>query len=492
MPSSIDKDTFFEQRAERGEALTFADVSLRFKASSVIDREVDTTTCFSRNVELKVPYVSAAMDTVTGPRMAIAMARLGGLGMLHAAMDKNEQRKAVRRVKTAQSGLIEEPVAYHQDTPLRQILADRTDGKYDSDFWSYLVYDNNQKLTGMLNQADFEFAEDISVPISSAMKPLSELLVAPVGTSRDEAYKRMVEGKKTKLPLVNNDGTIGGLYTFSDLKRLIRRNPENYAMDDKGRLRVAAAISTKDEPMERIEAMLRYGLDVVVFDSSIGDHELFMVPYIREAKISFPGLDIVVGNISDDESVPLLIDAGADGLQVGQGPGAICSTRDARVMREYTAQQGVDPVPIGSDGGIVLRGDVSKAIAAGADYVVMGNFLAGTDETPVPVHRREDGSAYVEYRGMGSEAAMRDRTGNRDRYSNDGSIPPPQGVKAEVPYKGSVNTVIRDLDIQVRKSLAACDATNIEQHQQNTRVYQQTAAGQRESHPHDVRIAGSN
>lgn len=504
---SIPKDRFFELHAERGEALTFDDVSLRFKASSVIDSQVDTRTWFSAGIPMNSPYASAAMDRVTGPEMAKAMAMLGGIGIVHSAMDLDSQRKAIRTVKFALNSVISEPISYFEDQTLQEILKDREDSP--NKFHSFLVKSRSTgKLTGMLTSSSFKFPESMNVSAGSAMKPLESkdgdnLLWAPTGTTQEEAYKIMTDAQKTKLPLRNEDGTIGGLYVFSDVSRIIRGNPENYTLDDEGRLRVAAAVSTREHPMERIEAMLRHGLDVVVFDSSIGDHEIYMLPYIREARVSFPDLQIVAGNISDSDSVPLLIAAGVDGIQVGQGPGSICTTRRelggglaqitavwecAQILRAYYEATG-ERITLGSDGGIEYRGDVSKAIAAGADYVVMGSFLAGTTQTPVKPIRQDDGNLYYEYRGMGSTAAQRDNNlTNRDGYSFDGRTAPPQGVEAVVQSKGSVHSVIGDLDVQLRKSMAACDAPNIEQHQLNTRFHAQTAAGIREAHAHGVKV----
>lgn len=498
MTGWLTKEVFFDRQAERGDALTYDDITLRFMASDVADTEVSLDTRFSTSVQLKNPFVSAAMDTVTDSDMAIAMARLGGIGIIHNAMDLGAQRKEVRKVKNAQNGFIEDPVSYHIDTPLEKILDDRPG--HDSDFWSYLVYDSGKKLVGMLNEDDFLFAEDHSISAGEAMKPLEALEWEKIGTTKEEAYRKMLEEKVTKLPIRNEDGTIGGLYTFSDVSRIIRGNPGNITMDENGQLCVGAAVGTRSEDaLLRTEAMLRYGLDVVVIDTSTGDMK-YAIDTLRELKAAHPGLDVVIGNISDADSVRKLVEAGADGIKVGQGPGAICTTRRelggglpqaTAVFECFRAMEELSPtkrVPICADGGIVYRGDVSKALALGADTVMMGGFLAGTEESASKPRILNDGTKVASYRGMGSEGAMRD--GNDARgYGSGKEIPPPQGVEGFVAYKGPLEFVIGALATQLRKSMATCNAATIREHQQKTRVRRITAAGLREAHAHDIAIS---
>lgn len=500
-------DAYFDRLAGNRQTLTYDDVTeMPAGYSDVSYMGVDTSALFSLGIELKRPLVPAAMDYVTGSKMAIAIARLGGIAVIPYNLSEDQQRKEVRVVKNAQRGLIDEPVGYHEDVPLKKILDDRPD--LDSDFWSYLVRDNEGRLVGMLNKDDFMFAEDHDVTAGKAMKPLEDLLTAPVGTTKEEAYEMMRTRKVTKLPLLYNgdashkDGTVAGLYTFSDVSRLIRGNPEEYTIDEDGRLRVAGAVPWTEDAMGRVQAMLRYGVDAIVLDSSQGYTEP-VLNRCREIKAAWPNLQLVVGNIANPASVEPVIEAGADAIKVGIGPGSICTTRRELGIGipQITAIHGCArasheskrPVPICADGGIVFRGDISKAIAAGADTIMSGFMFAGTDENPIRPVTLDDGTKYVPYRGQGSEGAMLDSAAAKARYDQAGGsrMPVPQGVEAAVAYKGPVADVVKSIDEQLRKSMAACNARTIEEHQHNTELWQTTAAGQKEAHSHDVTIITS-
>jgi IMP dehydrogenase len=491
-----EKPEFFDDR--RGYGLTYDDVTVVTGASKYDESEIDTSTMFSTNVALKTPYVSAAMDSVTESEMAIALAKFGGIGVIHYGLSPKEQKREVRRVKFALSGVIEEPITFNENASVEYILS-RCDKKRWG-FRSFPIVDSLGKFVGLVTSKDFGFCQDHSQKVGDIMTPYDDNLVtAEPGLSPKKAYKKMTDIKKLTLPLLNEDGSVGGLYVFSDVERIAKGNPDNYNLDSENRLRTAAAVPTKeDQALKRIAKMIKY-LDVAVLDSSTGDSK-YAISTLRAIKTAFPDLDVVVGNISNPNSVKKLVKAGADGIKIGQGPGAICTTRRelgygvpqitaiyycAMAARELKRQ-----VPICADGGIVFRGDVPKAIAAGADSIMSGSMFAGTDETPVEPIMLDDGSVLMMYRGMGSEGAMADSAAARARYSASSGMPVPQGVTSRVSYKGSAHKVLSETDEQFRKSLAGCGSKNIRRHQRCARFIQQTAAGQRESHPHDVMVVG--
>ncbi len=494
------KEHFFDIRQDQGMAVTYDDVTIMTEASDYDPDEVSTESYFTANVPLKVPFVSAAMDSVTGAEMAIAMAKFGGIGVINYGLSPKEQKREVRRVKLALNGMVETPVSFSQDMSLEKIL--RKCDKKGWDFRSFPIVDNAGKLVGMLTSKDFIFSTDMAEPASAAMTPRDELMVADPDTSIKEAYKRMQKEKKSTLPLVDSEGRVVGMYVYSDVDRIQRGNPNRYNLDDDNRLRVAAAVPTTEQGLRRIGLMRRY-VDVVVIDTSTGDNK-HARNYLREIKVSFPELDVMVGNISNPKSVKLLADLGADGIKVGQGPGSICTTRRElgygvpQVTAIYGCAQAARQlnrhVPICGDGGVVFRGDISKAIAARADSVMMGSMLAGTDETPIKPIVLDNGETVVPYRGMGSEGAMRDSAAAKARYdakygnSESRRLPVPQGVEAVVAYKGSVIGILRDALEQLRKSMSGANAGTIKQHQDNTEFWQTTTAGIREAHPHDVMI----
>lgn len=491
---SLDRGEFFETMERQGLALTFDDVRLVSAQSSVPASDIDISSRFSRGIKLEVPFVSAAMDTVTTSEMAIAMAKLGGLGVLHAGLSPKKQGKEARRIKHELNGLIEKPITVIDSQTLGDVLQTCNERGYD--FRTFPVVDEKERFVGLLTQNDFDFnLGNTSTLVSDAMTPAKEVITCEVGTTANDAFVTMRNHKKKTLPLLRQDCTVGGLYVLSDVVRVMMGNPEQYSLDADGRLLVAAAVPTDEGALERIEAMKGY-LDVVVVDSAQGDSK-FALDTVRLIKRHYPDLEVVAGNISSGESAKALVDAGADGVKVGQGPGSICTTRvetgigmpQVSAVQECVKALAGSDTPVCADGGIVNRGDVSIAIAAGASSVMMGSQLAGTKEAPgdVTMHK---GVMVKLYRGMGSASAMRDSEASRKRYGADRSkgVPLAEGVESYVQYKGSVNEVIDILIKALRKSMAYTGSPDIETHRTKTRFVRVTNAGMNESRPHDVAV----
>lgn len=491
-----EKEQFFEQKAASRLALTYDDVRIETAPSDYAPSEVDINSHFSRNVELKSPFISAAMDTVTESKMAIAMAKLGGIGVIHAGLDLAGQRAEVRRVKLHLNGLVERPVTVDTQDTLNSVLRMCEERNYD--FRTFPVVDSGNRLVGLLTQTDFDLgsAEDT---VEDAMTPSSDIETASPGTSVLEAYTKMRQAKKKTLPLINDDLTVAGMYVYSDVRRIVEGNSGLYNVDENGRLRVAAAVPTDEEALERIAEMRSY-LDVAVIDSAQGDSK-FALHILERLKEEHPNLDVVVGNISSRKSAQMLAEAGADGIKVGQGPGSICTTREEtgigspQVTAIYECVKGALRgskdfiVPVCADGGIVKHGDPSIAIAAGAHSVMMGGKLAGTTEAPGDIIRMPDGSRFKEYRGMGSPAAIRDSAAARKRYGAlTSDTPLYEGVESLVPYEGSVTEILGTFVKALRKSMSYVGAANIEEHRRNTLLFQITNAGLRESSAHDVQV----
>lgn len=490
------KQEFFEAMDAQGIALTYDDVRLRTAPSEVAPNEVDLTSRFSTNVELKVPMVSAAMDTVTESSMAIAMAKLGGLGIVHAGLSVEEQRTKVRRVKLHLNGLIEKPVTARNNQTLAEVLEDCERRRFD--FRTFPVVDENDRMIGILTQSDFDFSEDLHADTAGkVMKPLHEVITAQAGLELPGAYEVMKGTKKKMLPLLDSDGKIAGMYILSDVLRIARDNPRQYNLDENGQLRVGAAVPTDpDEAVERINAMDGY-IDVAVIDTAQGDSK-YARATLKRLKEEFTDIDIVIGNISEGVSARMLAELGADGIKVGQGPGSICTTRIEtgigcpQVTAVYECVRAIREaglvVPVCADGGINNAGDIPIAIAAGAHSVMMGSKLAGTKEAPGETELI-DGQLVKLYRGMGSPSALRDSAASRKRYSISGAGKPlAEGVESYIPFKGSVVEPMDHYIKGLRKSMSYVGATNIEAHRLNTGLRRITNAGVRESHPHDVRV----
>lgn len=492
---ALEKVEFFEKMEQEGLALTFDDVRLSTGSGdrSQLPDTLDISSRFSQHVELKVPFVSAAMDTVTSGDMAIAMAKLGGLGVIHAAMPLEDQRVEVRRVKMEINGLILKPVTVNENETLESVLKTCTENRFS--FRTFPVTNDQEKFVGILTEDDFKYPDNLLARVGEAMTPADKVTSAPVGTTLEEAYHQMQKKKINTLPLLN-DGTVEGLYLFRDVSRIYRAVGQ-YNVDPEGSLRSAAAVSTGKDTLERIERIRKY-LDVVVIDTADGD-SYFAFKTLQEIKAVYPDLDVVVGNISDGSSARQLAEAGADGIKVGQGPGSICTTRretgigmpQVTAVYECVKALGKDfaHIPVCADGGIKDHGDIPIAFAAGAHSVMMGRMLAGTKEAPGEVLQRRDGSRVKVYRGMGSPSALQENAASRERYgATDSNIFLAEGVEAQVPYEGKIDEVLGLCALALRKSMRYVKAPDITYMREQTRLFRITNAGLRESHPHDIDI----
>lgn len=494
----MEREQFFHKMAAEGLALTFDDVRLRTARSWVPAAKVDITSRFSRRVHLKAPLVSAAMDTITTSDMAIAMAKLGGIGVIHAGLTKEEQRNEVRRVKLHLNGRIEKPITINGYDSVESVLAMCLERGFD--FRTFPVTDSDGVMIGLLTQNDFDFCSDTARAVREVMTPMHEIKAASEDTTVRQAYAIMDSHKKKTLPLIDDAGQVTGLYVLSDVLRIIRGNPDDYNLDASGHLRVAAAVPTDDEAIERVSYMGEY-LDVAVIDSAQGDSQYALETLAKLLKLRderFPHIDIVVGNISEAASAKALAEMGSDGIKVGQGPGSICTTRVEtgigcpQVTAVYECVEAIKEydIPVCADGGIKDAGDISIAIAAGAESVMMGNKLAGTKETPGKVIMLEDKMVKL-YRGMGSPSAMRDSEASRKRYGATGSKPLAEGVESYVPYQGPLSDVINHYVLALRKSMSYVGSADIKAHRTKTSFWRITNSGIRESRPHDVAVVSS-
>ncbi len=472
-----------------GEGLTYDDVLLVPAFSEVLPREVNIQSRFSKNISLNVPIVSAAMDTVTESRMAIAMAREGGIGVLHKNMGIEEQALKVRKVKRAESGMIIDPVTL----PITAKVIDAKNYMKEHKIGGIPIVDEKGKLLGIVTNRDLRFEKNNQRPISEVMTS-ENLVTVSEGTSMEEAEEILQENKIEKLPVVNKEEKLVGLITFRDIEKLTQKPIAN--KDSYGRLRVAAALGVTADAVERARALVNAGVDAVVIDTAHG-HTKGVVVVLEQVKKEFPELDVVVGNIATAEAAKYLVNAGADGIKVGIGPGSICTTRVvagvgfpqfSAVLDVAAAIKG-SGIPVIADGGIRYTGDIPKAIAAGADCVMLGSLLAGTQESPGETIIYE-GRKYKTYRGMGSIEAM--GQGSKDRYFQDVEDDikklVPEGIVGRVPYKGELVESMTQFIGGLRAGMGYCGAKNIETLKETGRFVKITASGIHESHPHDVTI----
>ncbi|MBP2653027.1 MAG: guaB 1 [Firmicutes bacterium] len=467
------------------EGLTFDDVLLIPNRSDVLPREVDVSTALTKNIQLNVPLMSAGMDTVTEARMAIAMAREGGLGVIHKNMSIERQANEIDKVKRSEHGIIVDPIflAPHN------ILQDAHDlmAKYRI---SGVPVTEGSKLVGILTNRDLRFETDLSRKISECMTR-EHLITAPVGTSLEEAKAILATNRIEKLPLVDAAGNLKGLITIKDIEKA-QKYP-NSAKDSKGRLIAAAALGVGADMMERAEALAAAKVDVFVVDTAHG-HSRGVVEAVRTIKTTYPHIEIIAGNVATASATRDLIEAGADAVKVGMGPGSICTTRVIagigvpQITAVYdcaTAARSYG-VPVIADGGIKYSGDITKAIAAGANVVMIGNLLAGTEESPGETIIYQ-GRSFKVYRGMGSLGAMVE--GSKDRYFQENMDKlVPEGIEGRIPYKGSVADTIFQLVGGLRSGMGYCGVKNIEELITKTRFIRVTSAGLKENHPHDVSI----
>ncbi len=472
-----------------GEGLTYDDVLLVPAYSEVLPREVSIKSKFSRNISINVPIISAAMDTVTESRMAIAMAREGGMGVLHKNMSIEQQALKVRKVKRAESGMIMDPVTLQKDA----MVQDAKDCMREHGIGGIPIVDKEQRLIGIVTNRDLRFEKNNKRPISEVMTS-ENLVTVSEGTSLSEAEDILQENKIEKLPVVNGDYKLVGLITFRDITKLSQKPIAN--KDQYGRLRVAAAVGVTPDVTERADALVKAGVDAVVIDTAHG-HTKGVVAVLKQLKRLYPDLDVVVGNIATSEAARYLIEAGADALKVGIGPGSICTTRVvagvgfpqfSAVLQVAAAARG-SGVPVIADGGSRYTGDIPKAIAAGADCVMLGSLLAGTKESPGETIIYE-GRKFKSYRGMGSVEAMRE--GSKDRYFQDVEDDikklVPEGIVGRVPYKGDLYESIHQFVGGLRAGMGYCGAKDIATLKENGRFVKITASGINESHPHNVTI----
>ena len=471
-----------------GEGLTYDDVLLIPAFSEVLPREVNIQTKFTRNITINIPIVSAAMDTVTESAMAIAMAREGGIGVLHKNMSIAKQANEVRKVKRAESGLITDPVTLTTDAKVidaKQSMAEHSIGGIP-------IVDNEGTLKGIVTNRDLRFEKIGERPIVEVMTR-ERLVTAPVGTSLQQAEVILQEHKIEKLLIVDDEFKLAGLITFRDITKLTQKPNSN--KDIYGRLRVAAALGVTADVVERTEALVKSGVDAVIIDTAHG-HTKGVVDVLKKVKAKFPELEVIVGNIATAAAAKYLVEAGADAIKVGIGPGSICTTRVvagvgypqfSAVLEVASAIKG-SGVPVIADGGIRYTGDIPKAIAAGADCVMLGSLLAGTKESPGETIIYE-GRKYKAYRGMGSVEAMKE--GSKDRYFQDVEDDikklVPEGIVGRVPYKGTLAEVVYQYIGGLRASMGYCGAPTIER-LQKAQFVRITGAALRESHPHNIQI----
>jgi len=472
-----------------GEALTYDDVLLLPAKSSVLPRDVDVRTRVTRGISLNIPLMSAAMDTVTESDMAIAMAREGGLGILHKNMSIPRQVEEVDRVKRSESGMILDPVTVRADQRVRDVLALMNRYKISG----IPVVSAHAKLIGIITNRDLRFEPDEDQLVADVMTK-EGLVTAPMGTTLDQAKRILEKHKIEKLPVVDKNGTLKGLITFKDIQKKIKHP---FAAKDKhGRLRVGAAVGVTGETLDRVAALLRAGVDVLIVDTAHG-HSRGVVEMAKKIKSRFPSCELVAGNVATAEATRDLIRAGVDAVKVGVGPGSICTTRvvagigvpQVTAIMACAKAAARSGVPLIADGGIKQTGDIAKAIAAGADAVMIGSLFAGVDESPGEKVLYE-GRSFKLYRGMGSIEAM--KAGSKDRYFQDAEDDiqklVPEGIEGRVPYKGPLGDTVYQMVGGLRAAMGYTGSKTIAALKANGRFVRMTDAGLRESHPHDVVI----
>ncbi|NMC33137.1 MAG: IMP dehydrogenase [Veillonellaceae bacterium] len=467
------------------EALTFDDVLLVPDHSEVLPKDVEISTNLTRNVRLNIPIISSGMDTVTEARMAIAMAREGGLGIIHKNMSIERQAEEVDKVKRSEHGIIVDPIFLGPDNRLQD--AHNLMERYRI---SGVPITENGRLIGIITNRDLRFETDLSQKISDCMTQ-EHLITAPVGTSLEEAKKILGKHRIEKLPLIDADGNLKGLITIKDIEKA-QKYP-NSAKDGKGRLLAAAAVGVGADLMDRLDALVAAKVDIIVVDTAHG-HSKGVLDAVRNIKQAYPAIELIAGNIATAQATAALIDAGVDAVKVGMGPGSICTTRVIagigvpQITAIYNCSQAAKPfgIPVIADGGIKYSGDITKAIAAGGNVVMIGSLLAGTEESPGETVIFQ-GRSFKEYRGMGSLSAM--ALGSKDRYFQENAEKlVPEGIEGRVPFKGAVADTIFQLLGGLRAGMGYCGVKNIDELMNKTHFIRVTSAGLKESHPHDVTI----
>lgn len=467
------------------EGLTFDDVLLIPQRSEVLPKDVDLSTNLTKSIKLNIPIVSAAMDTITESRLAIAIAREGGIGIIHKNMSIEAQAEQVDKVKRSEHGVIVDPFHLSPD----HLLADAADlmAKYRISGVPITVGD---KLVGIITNRDIRFETDFSIPIKDAMTS-ENLITAPEGTTLDEAQEILKKHKIEKLPIVDEDGILKGLITIKDIEKAIQY-PQS-AKDSSGRLLVGAAVGTSQDTMDRVAALVDAKVDVIAVDTAHG-HSVGVIEIVKKIKQKYPDLQIIAGNVATAEATRDLIEAGADCIKVGIGPGSICTTRvvagigvpQITAIHDCAKEADKYGVPVIADGGIKFSGDIVKALGVGASVAMIGSLFAGTEESPGEIEIYQ-GRSFKVYRGMGSLAAMAD--GSKDRYfQEDAKKLVPEGVEGRVPYKGTLSDTVFQLVGGLRAGMGYCGTPDIESLRKNAKFIKITGAGLRESHPHNINI----
>lgn len=475
------------------EGLTYDDVTLVTQYADFLPDDASLETKLTSRQKMKVPFISAAMDTVTEAPMAIAMALAGGIGVIHKNLEEDAQAAEVAKVKNYLNGLIAKPVCFHANDDIAFLRAEKR--RLGLTFNGFPVLDDDDRLVGMISGADMRYAPMDAAKLRDVMQ--KDPITAKPGTSLKKAYDIMRAHKMGKLPLVDKAGHVVGLYSFTDVQRLVENKNPSYNCDEQFRLRVSASVSGGKGDLTRMEKLAEAGVDVVVVDSAHGHSKgiMEMTKYIVK---NFPKVDVIAGNIATGEAAAALAKCGAHAVKVGIGPGSICTTRVVcgvgipQLTAVYSAAKALrgSGVAVIADGGIKLSGDVPKALAAGADSVMLGSVLAGTEESPGE-KIYANGRKYVVYRGMGSMAALKNGKGSRARYFQDNESEDdlvPQGIEGMVPYSGHVSSIMTQFCGGLRASLGYCGTKTIAELQARGKFYRVTAAGQREARPHDITI----
>ncbi len=473
------------------EALTFDDVLLQPGYSEVTAKDVSLSTRLTRNIAMNLPLLSAAMDTVTEARLAIALAQDGGVGIIHKNMTVAEQSEQVRRVKKFESGVVKDPITIQENATISQLYdLTRANGI------SGVPVLRGDDLVGIVTRRDVRFETDLEKPVSAIMTPRERLVTVTEGAPSDEVQRLLHQHRIEKILVVNDDFDLCGMITVKDFDKA-----ESFPLackDSFGRLRVGASVGTSPDTDERIEALVNAGVDVLVVDTAHG-HSRNVIERVRRIKAQYSGVDVIGGNIATGEAALALYEAGADGVKVGIGPGSICTTRivtgtgvpQITAISNVVEALGDREIPVIADGGIRFSGDIAKAIVAGAHAVMMGSMFAGTEEAPGEVELYQ-GRTYKAYRGMGSIGAMSQSHGSSDRYFQDSSVGPeklvPEGIEGRVPYKGPVSAIIQQLMGGVRSAMGYAGCATIPEMRTRPTFVRVTAAGMSESHVHDVSI----
>lgn len=474
------------------EALTFDDVLLLPAYSEILPKAADLTTRLTKNITLNLPMISAAMDTVTESEMAITMAQLGGLGILHKSMDIDKQAMQVRRVKKFEAGTVVDPITVHPEMTIGELLRLTQDNNISG---VPVVEKGTDKVIGIVTHRDWRFETNLSLPVSHIMTPKDQLVTVKEGESNENIKKLLHEHRIEKVIVINDDFRLRGLITVNDFSKA--ENNPNACKDEQGRLRVGAAVGTGADTQARVEALIAADVDIIVVDTAHG-HSKGVIDKVSWIKKHYPNVQVIGGNIATGEAAKALRDAGADAVKVGIGPGSICTTRIiAGVgMPQISAIDSVasalqDSIPLIADGGIRYSGDMAKAIAAGASCIMVGSLMAGTEEAPGEVELFQ-GRYYKAYRGMGSLGAMSGQNGSSDRYFQDAKDGVeklvPEGIEGRVPYKGPVSGIVNQMMGGLRSSMGYTGCATIEEMRTKPQFVKVTSAGMKESHVHDVQI----